>query len=184
MILTRSHKRVLESVAGPHHCLVWERRAEIFIFPHPQVIGSGQLPGESNCSSNSHTPYLSSASLREALWKRDTSASYWEWKHTKSLWTWNGKDVQGAEQWHHLLQTRSELSYILHQGIKIFKDKLNSSKGNITRDNINVIKNQYNNVIHGEKFLRTIFIRSILIIFIYTCTLSVLSNTRSGMWGK
>lgn len=96
MILTRSHKGVLESVAEPCHCLVWERRAEIFIFPHPQVIGSGQLPGESNCSSNSHTPYLSSASLREALWKRDTSASYWGWKHTKSLWTWNGKDVQGA----------------------------------------------------------------------------------------
>ena len=57
----------------------------------------------------------------------------------------NGKDIQGAEYWYHLLQGLSELSYFLHQGAKICKNKLNSSESNFTIDNINIIKNQYIN---------------------------------------
>lgn len=65
MILIQSHKRVLESVVGPHHCLVGDQRAEIFIPTSRSLVQGSFL--ESDCSSNTHTPYLSSASLKEAF---------------------------------------------------------------------------------------------------------------------
>ena len=63
----------------------------------------------------------------------------------------SGKDIQGKEHLYHLLQGLSELSYFLYKGVKICKSKLNSSESNFTRDNINIIKNQYINDIYRVK---------------------------------
>lgn len=143
IILTQSQKGALESLVGSHCCLAWGWRAEIFIFPHPQVIGSGQLPRESSCSSNSDTPRLSSANLGKPPEKQIQVLAF-EIESTPGACVHeNGKDTRectgrtltspatGAEG----------LTYILLQGVTVCKhDKLNSGESNNTRDNITITK--------------------------------------------
>ena len=155
MTLTRSHKGVSESVAGSIIAL-FETGEQKYLYSH------------------THNSLVQDSYLKKVIAQAIPILHIWalpDWRKLSEKMIIiiiqvlaignedipgtcvheSGKDIQGKEHLNHLLQGLSELSYVLHQGVKICKNKLNSSESNFTRDNINIIKNQCINDIYRVK---------------------------------
>lgn len=136
IILTQSHKGALESVAGSHHCSFWGRTAEIFIFPHPEVIGSGQHPRESNWLKQ-FPCFISELWQCRSLLRNKNKYQTWEMRtHQEPVHMKMEQTSMGilAEHWHHKLHMLSYHIYTVLQGVKICKEKRSSSsKSNCSR---------------------------------------------------